>query len=186
MKRWFVRHAPVLVNGVCYGHADVPVVPVEQLTAHIHACVEAVASELGSLPLVVVSSPAVRCLELAEAVVERLRQATHTPVCLRTDERLRELHMGEWEGRSWTEIQETDEQRLRQWMESWATQAPPRGETPDALLLRVRDILSEQSAEEAWLVVTHAGVIRAHWVMNQGSSWSEAMTREVPHAVVVR
>ena len=94
--------------------------------------------------------------------------------------------MGEWEGRTWNEIQEGDKRRFRLWMQSWATQAPPGGETPDALLLRVRNLLGEQSAAEAWLVVTHAGVIRAHWVMSHGLSWSEALRREVPYAAAVR
>lgn len=181
MKRLFVRHAPVLVEGLCYGHAEVPTVPLSQLASQFDGCVAALRSALDGAPASIVSSPSLRCSSLAYEIARVLGVVTP----LRLDLRLRELGMGDWEGRTWQEIRERDSERLGRWMEDWQNLAPPGGESPEQLRVRVRACLREQQPEQTWIVVTHAGVIRAHWVDRGDHDWVGAMEQPVPNLALV-
>jgi alpha-ribazole phosphatase len=163
-----IRHAPVLMKGMCYGRLDVPVEAMPE-PAELER-------RLGRATPVraIVSSPARRCAELAECFGELLGLG------VRRDSRLLELSFGAWEGRSWNELEETPE--FRRWMRTWKASAAPGGETLRELEERVDALLDE--TQDDTLLVTHAGVIRAIGVLLEGMSWDEAMRAEVPHLEV--
>ena len=89
-----LRHPPILaVAGTCYGRLDLPLAPGWEGWAASQATLLA-----GLAPERIWSSPARRCLSVADALAERLGLAV-TP-----DARLLELDFGDWEGRAWDDV----------------------------------------------------------------------------------
>ncbi len=174
-----VRHPPVSVSGVCYGHADVPA----------SASDEEVAELALRLPRVsrIWTSTSSRCAELATRLAARLGAS------LSPDPRLREMCFGEFEGLTWTEIERRYPDAYTAWMGDWRRTPPPGGETLSAYEERAHQALSEirertlrearSNAEPSGppLIVTHAGVIRALFRASEGLEWDEALGRAVPH-----
>jgi len=177
-----VRHGPVAAAGLCYGRWDPPLVhPAHEDAARIaerldgmmapHA--DAVAGLRLPPPRRIISSPAARCQTVAALLAPRLG----TPLVI--DERLAELSMGDWEGRSWAEIEAVDGVRLAAWMNRWESEAAPGGETLPDFQTRVRAAAAEITEPAIW--ITHAGVIRTLRVLERGISWPEAMRAAVAH-----
>jgi alpha-ribazole phosphatase len=79
---------------------------------------------------------------------------------VKDDVRLRELHMGEWEGRPWESFRgiASEDWALDPW-----NRRPPGGETAAEFWARVADLREEilGAGSKRMAVVTHAGVIRA-------------------------
>jgi alpha-ribazole phosphatase len=142
--------------------------------------VSAAAEAQGVVPDQVWSSPSSRCVAPATLVAQRLG------LPLRMDDRLNELGFGEWEGRSWKEIEASDAATLQAWMLAWETMAPPGGETVGELVRRVREWYWSVEAERCHLLVGHAGVIRALRVISGQDDWHGAMGREVASLVPER
>ncbi len=98
---------------------------------------------------VLVSSPARRCLALAEAV----SAATGLPVI--TDARLWEMDFGAWEGLRWDDVP-------RAALDAWAADpwsfAPPGGESGAALVSRVRAVHEGLSVPS--IIVSHGGPLK--------------------------
>jgi alpha-ribazole phosphatase len=145
---YVVRHAPPLKEGFCYGQCDVEV----SLSAE-----EAAERVLPQIPYTIdrlYCSPSKRTHSLAMALSVR------TGLEVIVDNRLKELHFGTWEGRTWSEIHLTEPDALN----TWATQpmliAPPQGESGRKLVLRILSFVHQTTLENA-LVVGHAGPIRA-------------------------
>ena len=105
---------------------------------------------------------------------------------LEVDDRLRELHFGDWEGQLWADIENNDPETFHRWMETWKNDAPPGGETLLELEDRVRQWCSELDPCQSPLVVTHAGTIRALRVIAGTHTWDEAIAERVPHLVPER
>ena len=132
-----------MAAGVCYGSTDV------DLAGDPGPCAQRLNSFLPA-QLRVISSPARRCLQLAQ----RLNASP------RIDERLREIHFGEWEMRRYDEIPRTS-------LDAWAADPlafrPPCGETAGEMQTRVRAALVEHLADagEALAIVAHGGPLRA-------------------------
>ena len=148
MDLYLIRHTrPQIEAGVCYGELDVPLPP---------TCDEDCAKVAARLPSVeaVWTSPLTRCRTLAEAIGMRIGVA---PI---TDERLRELGFGEWEGQRWEAIGRDESER---WAADYWNVSPPGGESYSDLYERVCLALAEIIACDAHCiaVVTHAGPIRA-------------------------
>jgi alpha-ribazole phosphatase len=104
----------------------------------------------------VYASPRVRARETAEPLAEArgLRAVS--------DDDLRELDFGELEGRRYEEIEASDPELFRAWMEAPTRVRFPGGESYADLRLRaLRAFGRIRSAHESALVVTHGGVIRA-------------------------
>lgn len=148
MKLTLVRHTSLqIAEGVCYGQSDIDV------SVHF-------ANELSTLQQkllheqidAVYASPLQRCSKLAHAL--GFDSISH-------DERLKELHFGDWEMQPWTEI---PRDVFDVWAQNYAELAPPNGETFAALQQRGVDFLNEAHGRHAGqhlLVVTHGGMIRA-------------------------
>lgn len=168
-----VRHTAPLRAGLCAGHADFAVEPVEPVVSELLRV-------LTGEPITrIVTSPSRRCAELAE----RLAEGLHLP--LDVDSRLRELYFGEWEARSWVAIQSTDPERLTRWGHDWLESGPPGGESARSMARRVQSVADEQPAGcQLW--ITHAGPIRALSVLFADRSWDQAMAESVPYASPLR
>lgn len=159
MQLYLIRHPrPRVEPGICYGRLDL------DLAEPAQAAAARLAPRLPrGVPLW--SSPARRCRELAEA----LHPAP------RLDERLWEMHFGDWEGRRWEEIGPT---ALDAWAADPAGFVPPGGESGLHVQARALDFvaaLARAGVAEA-LVVAHAGVMRAllaHQRGLPGQRWLE-------------
>ena len=145
MEIYLIRHTAVQASGICYGHYDVP------LADTFAAEAAQLRTKLPPPPCRVFSSPALRCLAVAEAVA--------TEITL--DERLREMNFGAWENRLWTELPPAE---TTPWLADYVTLSPPSGETFGAVQQRAAALLTELTTtpvDEPTLVFTHGGTIRA-------------------------
>ena len=167
-----IRHTRLSdVAGLCYGWCDVP------LAGSFSQEAEAVRVSLPWAPEEVWTSPAARCRVLADMlgasrVVEEMR--------------LRELHMGEWEGRKWDTFRGPESEAWA--LDPWRLR-PPGGETAKEFWARVAEVRAEllaQTAERRVAVVTHAGVIRAWRGIAETRGFAEMMREAVAFGAVVR
>lgn len=115
-------------------------------------------------PATIWSSDLRRATETAEAV------AGHFGMHYSTSPRLREMHFGEWEGLSWSEVESRYPKDARAWIENFPHHRPPGGEAFSELQTRVIDelqSLAKGSKRGYTLAVTHAGFIRVAiaWVL---------------------
>lgn len=168
-----IRHPPVTVAGLCYGRHDVPVAPIDPDAVH------RIAEGVADRQITVRTSPARRCLVLAERIAECCK------VPLTVDDRLVELAFGAWEGRAWAEIERTDAEHLARFMASYHSVAPPGGETVRDLERRVGAFVEDARRDGPCLAVTHAGVIRALRVLLRGIPWDAALAEPVPYVETV-
>ena len=155
MRLHLIRHPkPVIKPGVCYGRHDCSAESVEAAALALRAVLPA------GLP--VWSSPLIRCRALAEQL--------HAHPLI--DDRLAEMHFGDWEGRRWDDIPRAE---LDAWAADVAGYAPLGGESPRDLQQRALDFVASLAVPEA-VIVTHAGVIRtllAHWQGLPPERWTE-------------
>ena len=114
-------------------------------------------------PRRIVSSSLGRARETAEAI----GQAVGVEVV--ADPRLIEIGQGEWEGRTYAELEAADPARYRAWREAAGIRQPPGGEPLEEAARRVAEVLAEITEGEAWpvCVVSHGGTLRilAHAVL---------------------
>jgi len=98
-------------------------------------------------------------LSRASETMEIIRDALGLPRDgYRTDDRLREISFGEWEGRSWPELLRQEAEAVaRHQADQWRFRAP-RGESYQMLYDRVIDYF--QDIETDSIVVSHGGVSR--------------------------
>ncbi len=121
-----------------------------------------------------------------------LQRATDTAALLGSsntleDARLAELDFGDWEGKTWQEVHDENPDHLSQWSENWVEQAPPGGETFQALANRADSWLEEVTAlpdEERLVVAAHGGTIRALLCLALDLPLSCAMRFSVDYAHV--
>lgn len=157
MKLWLVRHAQVLLPpGICYGATDVAADAAATLSA-AQALAEAL--PLG-LPLRV--SPLQRCEQLAQAL-----QGLRPDLAYKTtDAGLAEMDFGDWEGQAWSAI---PQKALDAWVADFAHHRFGGRESVAEVMQRVAlawDATRQLGQDAAW--ITHAGVIRAASLLNQG------------------
>jgi alpha-ribazole phosphatase len=162
---FFLRHpAPDVQPGICYGQLDL------DIAKEGHVQIDralAVAPKFRRI----VASPALRCRKLALALAER--------DCLEPvfDERLWEMHMGEWEGLAWTGI---PREHTEPWLKDPFNLPTPGGECFADLQRRVLQAVDGADADTAF--VCHAGPIRAVQMAWHGLSFREAFSSTPPYA----
>lgn len=142
MRLFLIRHPrPQVSADVCYGQSDVGL-------AEDAATVAArIAPLLPDAP--VFSSPLSRCRLLAECLHP-------APVC---DERLRELHFGTWEMRTWDDI---GRPAVDAWVADPLHYAGHGGESVATLRQRAAACAGEIAARhDTAILVVHAGVMKA-------------------------
>jgi alpha-ribazole phosphatase len=164
-----IRHAPTLTEGLCVGDAEAPcALPAEEAAAHIRERFSGIGFAA------IWSSPRSRCQDPARVL------AAEMGIPHKVDSRLREIDLGEWQGRPWAAIESSDPARYQAWLSDWEDTAAPGGETTMDLQRRVRSWWNEL-ASGCHLLVAHAGVIRALRVAVQRKSWAQAMREPVPY-----
>ena len=152
-----LRHGAADTGGErrCYGHLDLP------LSAEGHAQTAALVpfvAERLPRPDGIWCSDLSRCRALGEA----LAGALGLPLVL--DAALREQHMGDWEGASWSALTAAEPAAVHAFWADPLAAAPPGGESLGAMSARVlaaavRHLATRPGAR--WLVVSHAGPLRA-------------------------
>ena len=158
MKLLLVRHArTIAVNGLCYGRADIPALP-----EATRAVAESVAPLLPA-GAALHCSPLSRCADLAKTLAG-LRPDLPAAV---SDPRIAEMDFGEWEERLWSDIGRA---AIAAWARGFAdTRAGRTGESAPQFLRRVAgafDAWRRSGRDAVW--ITHAGVIRAAWLLRDG------------------
>lgn len=105
-----------------------------------------------------VSSP----LRRTRHTMERIRAAMGLdPAQYRTDDRLKELHFGDWEGHTFEELEEVDPGCFaRRELDKWRFVPPgARAESYEALTERVRPLIEDIDRDT--VCVAHGGILRA-------------------------
>jgi alpha-ribazole phosphatase len=156
MKLTLVRHTSLdIAPSICYGQSDINVssnFEVERL---------ALQKKLDAFEFdAVYTSPLKRCHQLAEALCVE-NSLVHFRDTINLDERLKELHFGDWEMSPWEAI---PRDIFDVWANDYANLAPPNGETFSQLHARAKTFLNDvnsHSQGKNLLVVTHGGLIRA-------------------------
>ena len=148
MKLTLIRHTSLQIEpGICYGQSDIDVaVSFNDELARTKAKLTNVGFDG------VYSSPLQRCIKLADAL--NLGEVVH-------DNRLKELHFGDWEMRAWDDI---PRDIFDDWALDYANKAPPNGETFSQLQERGLSFLDEILSKHLngnIAVITHGGLIRA-------------------------
>lgn len=153
MNILIVRHTSVGVpKGTCYGWSDVPVSETfEEEAGETLKNLYAIKEELGIEEFdVVLSSPLTRTLKLASFC--------GYPAPL-TDERLREMGMGDWEMANYDYLWQHDSY-FKQWLKAYATLPTPHGESFPQFYARVTKVFDElrQAPVESAIIFAHGGV----------------------------
>ncbi len=162
----FLRHPkPEIDPGICYGRTDLDIAEIGH---------KQISLAMENTPRItrIIASPALRCRKLALTLGER------DQVEVRFDERLWEMHMGEWEGIAWADI---DRSLSEKWLEDPINNPTPGGEAFIDVQRRVSAAIEEVMDDDAFqtAIVCHAGPIRATQIDWHGISFKEAFA-EVP------
>lgn len=142
-----IRHTKLkAAGGLCYGRTDLDVASTFNQEA------DAVL-RLAPVAEIIVSSPLTRCQKLANFLAK-----VHG-LSIRTDWRLQEMDFGAWEGKRWSDIPKAE---LDAWAADFLHARPHGGESVAMLRTRTVEAIAEYHASDnTYLVVTHAGVIKA-------------------------
>jgi alpha-ribazole phosphatase/probable phosphoglycerate mutase len=162
----FIRHAETDMAGTFCGHSDPSVnargkLQILNLVAHLkHEEIDEV-----------YCSDLLRAVSTAESVAQGLA----APVIKRPG--LREIYFGDWEGLTWTEIEQLDPAYANRWIEEFPGLPAPRGESFADFQARVVDEMRHLfllAEKRKIAVVTHGGVMRVVLRELYGSSDQEA------------
>lgn len=155
MARWFIaRHGETVFNAARRMQGETAHTPLTRAGfRHAEKIGEALLDALGPAPpLALWASPTGRALQTLAVAVEHLGLDWHAA---RTDERLSEMDMGGWGGRSYAEIAEAEGGFVAR-RAGLFTCRPPGGEWYDDIALRLRAWMAETEGEEGdRLIVMH-------------------------------
>ncbi|MEQ1767436.1 MAG: alpha-ribazole phosphatase [Methylotenera sp.] len=156
MKLTLVRHTSLdIAPSICYGQSDVGV------SANFDNERLALQNKLATFQFdAIYASPLKRCHQLAQALCID-KTLGYPSENIKLDERLRELHFGDWEMHAWDAI---PRDIFDVWANDYANLAPPNGETFSQLHARAKRFVEDVSSHyhgKSILVVTHGGLIRA-------------------------
>ncbi len=171
----FLRHpTPDIPQGICYGRLDMDIAGIghQQIQQAL----------IDTPPLTrIIASPALRCRKLAEQLAERENLE------LSLDERLWEMHMGDWEGLAWKDI---DRKASKLWLQDTHNNSTPNGESFREVQHRVSqcidDVLADTShAHSQTAVICHASPIRVTQMAWTGLSFEQAFAISPPYATPI-
>ncbi|MGI9402504.1 MAG: histidine phosphatase family protein [Rhizobiaceae bacterium] len=161
----FLRHPrPLVKDGTCYGQLDLDIH--EDGHQQIEIAVQ-------STPPVkrILASPALRCRKLALSIAQENNLKPDF------DERLLEMHMGDWEGMLWKDI---PREHSETWLKDPYNLPCPGGESFRQLQHRVLSALKNVNDDTA--VICHAGPIRAVQMAWMGLTFKEAFAQAPAYA----
>ncbi|WP_159521337.1 alpha-ribazole phosphatase [Sunxiuqinia indica] len=168
-----IRHTKVDVpQGICYGQSDVGLASSypEEL-ALVKRLVDKQSFDA------IFSSPLQRCRTLAQDLFPGDE--------IRYDDRLKELHFGDWELQRWDAISQTAEAKA--WFNDFVQVKCPRGEAFVDQIERANAFLDElrQEALEHVVLVTHGGILRALDCLLGGTAPLNAFQKRVDYGELV-
>jgi broad specificity phosphatase PhoE len=156
-----IRHAHTDMAGRFCGHSD----PELSTTGR-----QQLSETVGKLQPWTLSAVYTSDLKRAVQTAEAIASHRNVPIELRTG--LREIYFGDWEGKSWEEIERADPTTASSWLKAYPNKPPPGGEAFRDFEQRVRRELSAMAAlAECGVVaaVTHAGFIRTAISLNSST-----------------
>ncbi|MEY8883075.1 histidine phosphatase family protein [Donghicola sp. XS_ASV15] len=164
---YLVRHGPTHVKTLI-GWTDVPAdLSDGAALARLDAALPADA--------VVVSSDLTRAISTADAIQGKRVRLPH-------DTRLREIHMGDWEARTWQDVDAEYGDWLRRYYEEPGDIAPPAGESWNTLSARVWQVLEGLLSQHQCVVaVAHMGPILSMVQRAKGITAYEALGHPIAH-----
>lgn len=127
------------------------------------------------------SSDLSRAMVTAETIVPDLE--------IVSDARLREWHLGDWQGKTLAEIEKLYEGGFRAFLNAGPKAAVPNGESSYDVLVRVREFLTELPAkhpEGKILIVSHGGAIRRMFNVFMGEHNTFAELPQVDNTSISR
>ena len=153
MKLILIRHPALAENisGRCIGQSDYAAATVSKRSLNYLATRVKSASNIYSSDLQRTHHLAVQLADLCH-------------INCSIDGRLREVFFGEWENRTWADIQAKEEGSVKKWSDDFVHYPPPGGESLLQLSSRVSEWKNDmqlQHPDDTIAAVTHAGVIRA-------------------------
>jgi len=169
-----VRHGPTHARSMV-GWSDLPADLSD--TAQLSRLTQQLPQEA-----VVVSSDLSRAVATADAIQGSRQRLPHTAD-------LREIHFGDWELRSWRDVDAETPDHIRAFWETPGTIAPPGGESWNALSDRVSlrmDHLAQAHAGSDVIVVGHFGQILCQVQRAAGISPTEAFGHKIDNLSVTR
>ena len=179
---YFVRHGETEWNRAqrYQGHRDIPLNATgrAQAARNGRALALALGSDAGTLDYV--ASPLMRARETMEIM---RREIGLPPDDYRTDDRLREINYGHWEGELWGELPVRDPQGFAaREADKWGWH-PQGGESYRALSERVAGWLGE--VERDVVVAAHGGVMRVLCGLSGGLESAAIFRLDVPQDKVL-
>ncbi len=172
MKLYLVRHGQTDYNlkNLLQGSTDNPLNETGRQQAR------QLARMLEDVPFeIIYSSPLKRAKETAEIIREV--NIYKPPILL--DERLKEIDMGEWEGRYFPAILEEHREMFERVRENPFEYVPPGGESFSQFVDRLRSFVEELRGKEheVVLIVAHQMVNSVLRILVEGADWREFWTR---------
>lgn len=132
----------------------------------------------------IVSSPLKRCLEFSQELADNLQ------ISCSTEDNLKEIGFGDWEGKTPEEILAEDSEALNHFYKDPVNNRPPGAEPLGTFSARVWDAylsILENHKDEHVLVVAHAGVARAITANILKMSLDDVYSRlKVEYAAIIR
>lgn len=169
---YLVRHTtPQIAAGICYGQTDVAVTD-----SFIDEAAEV--SDWLPPPELIISSP----LQRSQRLATFLAQAHHCE--LRSDDRLMEMHFGDWEGKAWQDIARSE---IDAWSADTLHYAPPSGESAQQMSLRVQSMLRDVARlpQQHIALVAHGGSIRAALAQLAGIPLPQTLGWQIDYGAVI-
>ncbi len=170
---WLIRHGPTNLKGAI-GWTDVPA------DLSNTARLESLRAQLPHAP--VVSSDLSRAVTTADAIQKDRARLAH-------DADLREINFGDWEGRTFDDIETTDAPLARAYWSTPGDVAPPNGESWNSFSTRATAALKRQiAANDAsdLIIVAHFGVIIAALQMAANMPAKSAMAFKIDNLSLTR
>ena len=172
------RHPRALLGArICYGRTDAPLAePADPSAEKLLAALD----RPGYTERIdrIVSSPLIRCMDVARAVAAR------TGAPLHADDRLTDQDFGTWENQPWSTLPRTE---TIAWEADPVHVAPGGGESLAALGRRLRHAWTRvASSEDTPLVITHAAPIQCLLHIATGLKLTDALTRSIPFGAITR
>jgi len=175
-----IRHAETDMAGTFCGHSD------PELNARGRAQLAELIDRMSAENIgLVYSSDLRRAQTTGRAIAEAFG------VDCRVRPALREIHFGQWEGLTWTEVERRDETYARRWIAEYPLLPAPNGEDFSNFERRILDEVRSMSMEaEAKgrdiAVVTHAGVLRTVLCRLHGRSKDDAWEQTRSYCSIAR
>jgi probable phosphoglycerate mutase len=182
VKLYFVRHGETDWNRAqrYQGQRDIPLNALGRTQAVRNGRTLVAALGTGAAAIDYVASPLARARETMELMRAELGLP---PQGYRTDDRLREIHYGHWEGELWTELPAADPLGVAaREADKWGWR-PTGGESYRDLSERVAAWLGE--VERDVVVAAHGGVMRVLRGLSLGLDPAEIFLLDVPQDKVL-